>query len=250
MEARRSCQENPCYKEHSHDALSIGAIDTGAARLSGPFEGRLRLAQGDVVVIPEGQVHACNPYGGAWQYQMLHIDQLWAASTMQSNTVDELFDGIRVLRCPALYRQVNELNDAVFADEAADELSHRLQALLSGLSMTSTVHLVPSKTDSIMLSRLAPVLNRLRSDATNPALDELASSVGMSRYQLIRAMRRATGLSPLAWRQNIRIAQARRMLRNGRSIAETAHELGFTDQSHFHRVFRAYVSATPGDYRR
>lgn len=72
----------------------------------------------------------------------------------------------------------------------------------------------------------------------------------MDRFQLIREMKRATGLSPLAWRQNTRVLEARRRLRAGERIADTAHSLGFVDQSHFHRVFQAHVAASPGAYRR
>ncbi|GAA4388106.1 MULTISPECIES: helix-turn-helix domain-containing protein [Brevibacterium] len=39
------------------------------------------------------------------------------------------------------------------------------------------------------------------------------------------------------------------MLRAGTSVVETAIALGFVDQSHFHRVFRAHVAALPGAYR-
>ena len=82
------------------------------------------------------------------------------------------------------------------------------------------------------------------------ALAELGALVGMSTHQLVRAMKRATGLAPLAWRQNARIVHARHLLRDGVPIADAAHELGFTDQSHFHRVFQAHVAAPPGAYRR
>lgn len=109
--------------------------------------------------------------------------------------------------------------------------------------------MVVGDTDMQLREQLRPVLDRLRNDESNPSLDELAALAGLTRYQLIRAVKRATGLAPLAWRQNARIAQARRMLRTGRPIADTAHELGFTDQSHFHRVFRAHVAASPGAYR-
>lgn len=201
LEARRSCQENPCYRPHAHESFSVGAIDVGTSVLTGPLDGKTRLEPGDVIVIPAGQVHACNPDRGRWLYQMIHTDQAWAAPLAPHQEASRLFDGVRVFRRPEL------------------------------------------------LTRLAPVMRRLRTDQSNPALTELAESVGMTKYQLIQAMRRATGLSPLAWRQNARVVMARQMLRDGQPIAETAHALGFTDQSHFHRVFRAHVAASPGSYR-
>ncbi|WP_176518330.1 AraC family transcriptional regulator, partial [Pseudomonas faucium] len=33
------------------------------------------------------------------------------------------------------------------------------------------------------------------------------------------------------------------------ALAEVAYRLGFADQSHFQRVFKAHVGVTPGQYR-
>ncbi|MCJ9713116.1 AraC family transcriptional regulator, partial [Bordetella hinzii] len=85
--------------------------------------------------------------------------------------------------------------------------------------------------------------------AAPPALGELARQAGMSRYQLIRTFRKLTGLPPHAWILDQRIIQAREHLRAGRPLAEVALELGFADQSHFQRVFKAHTATTPGHYR-
>lgn len=217
--------------------------------LSGQLDGTIRLEAGDVVVIPSGWVHACNPGEGRWRYQMIHIDQNRAASLAPRREAEHLFAGIRVLRRPGLYHLASALNDAIFADEAREKLTMRFAALFREVVAASPLHLVAGDADPELLARLGPVLHRLRTEESNPPLGELAESVGLTTYQLVRAMRRATGLPPLAWRQNARIVRARRMLREGRPIAETAHALGFTDQSHFHRIFRAHVAASPGAYR-
>ncbi|EID54093.1 helix-turn-helix transcriptional regulator [Saccharomonospora xinjiangensis] len=249
LETRRSCQKNSCYRPHTHDAFSIGLIDAGTSVLTGPLEGPVRLAAGDVVVIPSGQVHACNPDAGKWLYQMIHVDQGWVASLAPRRDACHLFAGIRVLRRRDLHERIIALNDAIFAGEGRDPLEAGFAALFEALGTASPTHVVTSDADPELLTLLRPVLHRLRHDESNPALSELAESVGMTKYQLVRAMRRATGLAPLAWRQNARIIRARHLLREGRPIAETAHALGFTDQSHFHRVFRAHVAASPGVYR-
>ncbi|ASR35840.1 AraC family transcriptional regulator [Prauserella marina] len=250
LEARRSCQERPCYRPHAHDAFSIGVIEEGTSVLTGQLDGPIGLEVGDVVVIPSGCVHACNPGEGRWLYQMTHLDQGWAASLAPRREAAHLFTGIRVLRQPGLRHRVGALNDAIFGEEGRDPpLERRVAALFREFAAASPVHLVAVATDPELLALLRPVLHRLRFEESNPALAELAESVGLSTYQLIRAMRRATGLPPLAWRQNARVVTARRLLREGRPIAETAHALGFTDQSHFHRVFRAHVAASPGVYR-
>lgn len=130
-----------------------------------------------------------------------------------------------------------------------DQIEGELAQLFTALASSNPEVAVTDSTELDLLIKLAPVMNRLRYDEANPSLDELAALVDLSTFQFVRSVRRVTGLAPLAWRQNARIGEARRMLRAGRSIADTAYTLGFTDQSHFHRVFRAHVAASPGTYR-
>jgi len=68
----------------------------------------------------------------------------------------------------------------------------------------------------------------------------------MSRYQLIRAFRAVTGMTPHAWQLNQRINLARERIRGGDRISDVAQHLGFADQAHFQRVFKAYAGVTPG----
>ncbi|MBF4459700.1 helix-turn-helix domain-containing protein [Pseudoclavibacter sp. VKM Ac-2867] len=250
LEARRSAQENSCYRAHTHDSFSIGLIDSGASRFAGLLSGPVRLDAGDVILIPAGRVHSCNPLDGRWQYQMIHADQAWLTSLVPPETAASLSDSITIIRDPLLRAAVAEAFSAIFADHPAPRLRATFSTLLRQLDGTHAELVIAGTMEPQLLTALAPAMERLQGDASNPRLDELGELVGMDRFQFIREMKRATGLSPLAWRQNARVLQARRMLRAGESIAYTAHSLGFVDQSHFHRVFRAHVAASPGTYRR
>ncbi|MFC3480916.1 helix-turn-helix transcriptional regulator [Kocuria carniphila] len=177
------------------------------------------------------------------------MDQGWAASLAPRREASHLLAEINVFNHPDLHRRVNTLNTAIHKNETSEKIESQVKNLFKVLDVASCTTLRSSEADPELRALLAPVLIRLGDDESNPALDDLAESVGMTKYQLVRAVRRATGLPPLAWRQNARITQARRKLREGLPITETAHDLGFTDQSHFHRVFRAHVAASPGTYQ-
>lgn len=56
------------------------------------------------------------------------------------------------------------------------------------------------------------------------------------------------GLIPYAWHLQLRLREGR--LRDGEAPAAMAAALGFSDQSHFHRHFRAAYAQTPGAVRR
>jgi len=63
-----------------------------------------------------------------------------------------------------------------------------------------------------------------------------------------RRFRRLTGVSPRAYRIQVRLLDARRRLRRGQTPSDIAAELGFADQSHFGRQFKRAFGLTPGDF--
>jgi AraC family transcriptional regulator len=80
-------------------------------------------------------------------------------------------------------------------------------------------------------------------------LAELAANVGMSRYHFCRLFNQSTNLSPHQFVIRRRVERAQQLLKDHRlTMAEIATNLGFSDQSHFARVFRRLVGTTPKRY--
>lgn len=77
----------------------------------------------------------------------------------------------------------------------------------------------------------------------------IASSRGLSREAFSRKFTRDIGMSPHAYRLVGRLNAARRQLRDGVAIADTAADFGFADQSHFGRHFFRVFGVTPNAYR-
>lgn len=79
----------------------------------------------------------------------------------------------------------------------------------------------------------------------------LGKAAGMSPDQLARTFRAGVGLSPRDYFQRRRIQRARlAVLQGDKSLAEIAHEMGFTDSAHFSRLFRRSVGISPRDFRK
>lgn len=82
-------------------------------------------------------------------------------------------------------------------------------------------------------------------------LEALAKECGLSKRHFCRAFRQSTGQSPHEWFQLRRIDRAKDLLLDrNKSLAEVGILSGFSDQSHFTRVFTQYVGTTPGVWRR
>ena len=84
----------------------------------------------------------------------------------------------------------------------------------------------------------------------NMSLDNLAGSVGLSRYHFARRFRQSTGTTPHEFVLQQRIERAKTLLhRTNTALLDIASVCGFADQSHMTREFRKRVNVTPGRYR-
>lgn len=84
--------------------------------------------------------------------------------------------------------------------------------------------------------------------AENISLRRLAAVCDISPFHLLRTFREVVGLPPFEYQTQLRISQAKKLLREGWSIADAAAETGFADQSHLTRHFKRVVGLTPGKY--
>ena len=82
-------------------------------------------------------------------------------------------------------------------------------------------------------------------------LAQLAEACGLSPGHFSRAFKRSLGRTPHRWLVERRVAEAKRLLgETGMDLASIALETGFSDQSHFTRVFSAHAGVSPGAWRR
>lgn len=254
VEMRRACHSRACYKPHAHPTFSIGAVDGGSSIFTGAGGTPVALHPGTLVFVPAERVHACNPaVDSAWSYQMMHLDSTWLATVRQEyaavNTVST--EPVRVVVDSALYAQFCALSDRVFSSAAVDEKEAALIEFVGDYDLKQSVYVEPMGDSSHVAEKITPMLDAMRDrPELNVSLAELAAHADMSRYQLIRAFRAVTGMTPHAWQLNLRINVARTLMHNGKSIATVAHHLGFSDQAHFQRVFKAHTGVTPGSFKR
>ena len=80
------------------------------------------------------------------------------------------------------------------------------------------------------------------------SLSQLAEKAHFSKYHYLRKFRKCSGLTPRKFQIQSRIRKAQKLLAGGSSVAETAAETGFYDQSHFDKYFRKIVGISPSEY--
>jgi transcriptional regulator GlxA family with amidase domain len=83
-----------------------------------------------------------------------------------------------------------------------------------------------------------------------PAIDELAAKFCVSQRTLARHVKAATGRSPLALLQSVRLNKARALLENSKlSVEEVAARVGYSDATALRRLMRKTAGATPRQFR-
>lgn len=100
-------------------------------------------------------------------------------------------------------------------------------------------------------SKLGPLIENILEHPTQDwSLEQMASTIFVSRIQLIRFFKRELDITPHAFVTQIRLQHAAQQLRkSNRSILHIALDLGFQTETHFGRSFKRYYKLTPHKYR-
>lgn len=87
--------------------------------------------------------------------------------------------------------------------------------------------------------------------AKEQAVPALAGRAGLEERTFLRRFKKATGLRPTEYGQQIRIAKAREALElTQRSVEQIAWQVGYDDASAFRKLFRRMTGLAPAEYRR
>lgn len=233
IEIRTTLDSAQSYAPHFHDCFSIGLILDGKTDFV--CDGRTYPAQtGDIALIEAGMAHSCNKAGDAPRsYHMLHVDQaLWGGAFLEPRN--------RLIRDAALFESLRSAVEGAHRGEAG--LDRSILRLVKTHCFERRPIRPPKQID-LARNMISDAPERLEIAA-------LARCVGLGREGFIRAFRRNLGLTPGVYQHCARLAKARRLLRQGVGVAETALSLGYADQSHFHRMFVKYFAATPRQYQK
>lgn len=239
------------YAPHTHDTYVVGAIVSGCETFV--VRGVRRYARaGDVCFVHPGEVHDGEPHGGSYAYRMSYppaelLRDVAGELTGRASAATPFFPEpiVRDPAAAALFVAAHRglaLSDALYGDERFVAV---LAAMLSRHARLGEPG--PVGTEAGPVARAQDYLDGHYGEDVD--LATLAGVAGVSRFHLIRAFRKETGLTPHAWLTDRRVRAARGLLAAGRTPGEAAADCGFADQSHLTRAFKARVGVTPGRFR-
>ncbi|WTW26821.1 AraC family transcriptional regulator [Streptomyces purpurascens] len=235
------------YAPHAHDEFTIG-VTVGGSEVIAYRGGHIHSYPGSIVVLEPGEMHTGGPAAcDGYAYQALYAEP----ALLTDGTLGGL-PHFRdpVLHDPELAMALRAAHTDISACPDPLEAESRLPWLLTALARRHSTFRAASDTvpgaDHIARS----VRDRLADELLDPpSLAALATDLGLSRYQLLRAFRTTMGVPPYAWLAQHRVARARGLLESGLRPAEVAGLVGFADQAHLTRWFRRVLGVTPAAYR-
>ena len=225
------------------------------ARHDGPMRG------GDLILLPAGRPSTCCWTGPFKEALIVYI----APSFLASLGEEDGHAGTDLVGRAWFRNETVWLLGQLLRDVAAgvpsgilggagrllrDSLSTALGAALLQACGVSA-RLPPPVRGGLPPSVLRRVVEQIRAQVgEDVGLADLARTSGYSRQHFARAFKASTGFSPYQYVLARRIETAQAMLAEGTPIAAVSAACGFSDQSHFTRLFRQRTRLSPGAWQR
>jgi AraC-like DNA-binding protein len=238
------------YPRHWHDELYLCATVAGRRELDCMGLSYI-TPPGSLVLIPPGEIHADRKFECTFRCMFI---ELRAFHIALENFAEQSVRGINFRtaliqneRTMTSFLQVHRSLEERSSEPGRDSTVLRfLRKLISEHS--GSISPLRDGNEDFAVRRTKQYLDERYSERVS--LQDLARLTRLSPYHLHRAFCKRIGMPPHAYQLQVRITQARLLLRMGRSISDTAFLVGFVDQSHFSRHFKKLMGVTPGRYSR
>lgn len=131
----------------------------------------------------------------------------------------------------------------VLAPLVSKEIHYRLLMAPFGGMLRSLVH------HDSHASAIARAMGHIRGDVRSPiVIPELARRVGMSASSFHKHFRTITSTTPLQYQKELRLLEARRLLRTGgTSVSTAAYQVGYESSSQFSREYARKFGVPPSE---
>ncbi|MGE4396126.1 MAG: bifunctional helix-turn-helix domain-containing protein/methylated-DNA--[protein]-cysteine S-methyltransferase [Sulfurimonas sp.] len=83
----------------------------------------------------------------------------------------------------------------------------------------------------------------------HPSIDEVAKSIGMSKYHFIRVFKEYVGVTPMQFLHSVTLNYAKEHIKESKSILDSSLDMGLSSSSRLHELFVNLIGVTPREWR-
>ena len=249
---RATCYEHS-YPAHFHDEFVIAAFARGAQRTRICRRNGV-TAPGTVMVILPGEVHTGEAVrrDEGWDYCAFYPSATLindVAETVIKGKGDLNFGAEGMRHNPQLARDLLRASAVMLQSEDVMEKECSMFEVLSTLIHQHGERSVKGGAQSVIRADIRHAIDFLHSEYHQSLnVSDIAAVAGLSEFYFMRTFQQLTGLSVHQYLTQMRLARAKTLLSLGINAAQAASDVGFFDQSHFIKKFRAHFGTTPGAF--
>jgi AraC family transcriptional regulator len=229
-------------RPHEHASTNVTFVRDGHYRET--FDRSERWCEPSMLIVhPAGERHA-NVHGPSG-VRLLNVE-FDATRASVLNDVAPLLDRPLELRSHRFGAFASAIEAELANDDDASSLA--LESLLLEAFVSAFCDRVSNEREHKWLDRVVATLN----ETTNRriTMEELAAVAGVHPVHVAREFRRTFRCTVAGYLRALRVRRACDVLAGtDHSLSAIAQSAGFSDQSHFTRVFRATIGVAPGAYR-
>lgn len=238
-------------KSHFHDFYEIYFLEEG---------GRNIIIESDIFSIEPGMFALKAPYVMHHSYGDLNVPFKRIVLYFRPNalTSKELRDAMEnstgtYRPDPSLQRTMEEILRQMLEEENENPVfkQESMQSLLNAMLVTF-LRKAENKEESCNKHLIGEVMDFIHENyAENISLEGLAKKFYVSHYYLCREFKRMTNRTIVQYISVTRISNAqRKIMETDLSITEISNLTGFSNVTHFNRVFKKYAGISPSQYRK
>ncbi|GMQ47252.1 AraC family transcriptional regulator [Vibrio sp. 10N] len=241
------------FSKHVHEGYCIGVIEEGAQRFF--RSGANHIAdESSIILVNADDVHTGeSATQDGWSYKALYPTpehfELISQDLLGGKSLIPYFED-SVISNKKIASQLKLIFNQI---EAGASVLLVETLIYSTLLMLATQHgRSMDLPKDVGLNRAKLLLAREFLDAhpeQDVTLEQLATIAGCSKYHFVRQFGKTFGITPHAYQIQVRLIKAKALLKAGISIADTAMDCGFHDQSHFSRHFKKALGTTPKHFQ-
>lgn len=260
---------SPCFI-HSHSFFEIIYVLNGSC-LNTISNTSLEMKQGDVCILsPTNTIHALSVFSD----DCIVINLLVRSTTfeksffgiLKSNDILSSFFSNALYSSNAesylLFTKQNDIQTINSALEMYDEFNNNLNysdRMLTSMMSSFFIRLlrtdskniiVPNPSGSQSDRNILFILNYISTNYETITLKELSSKFNYSERQMARILKDYTGKNFINIIYDIKLQKACDLLKNpDMSINKIIETVGYSNTTHFYKIFKKYYNMTPIEYR-
>lgn len=235
------------FRRHYHLDFHIGLVTNGQQKFF--YQGvNHTIGQGQIVIMPPDELHdGSSIHSEGYQVRVFSIDPKWFSELADLKCESDQVQFSRlIISNPALFQHMVRVHQALGTNNLSQLAKDCLPYEGFELLFRHYGAIQQKNTVSLGNQSISTLKDYLIANLDQPVkLEELSQLCHLSPTQFQRHFKAKIGLTPYAWLSRLRLEHGLRLLKSGICGTEVAHQIGFYDQAHFSKAFKATYGISP-----